>query len=145
MLDLIKKSLTNKYDLTQAMWLFLSSFDTQWAMISSNGSIQTDKPLDQLIDLLYHGLIEKEQNVKTMVVDVVTNIAQETDMAKLQALDLKTNGLCLVGEQNKSWTILPWTQGVETVQQALQLVKEKYQLAGNATIYAFQTDRIVVE
>lgn len=65
-------------------------------MISSNGSIQPNKPLDQLIDLLYHGLIEKEQNIKTIVVDVVTHIEKETDMQKLQALELNTNGLCLV-------------------------------------------------
>ena len=145
MLDLIKKQLASKYDLTQIMWVFLSSFDTQGAMISSNGSIQPNKPLDQLIDLLYHGLIEKEQNIKTIVVDVVTHIEKETDMQKLQVLELNTNGLCLVWEQNKSWIILPGTQWVTNIQQALQLVKEKYQLAGNATIYAFQTDRIVVE
>ncbi len=145
MLDLIKKALSSKYDLTQAMGLFLSSFDSQGAMLSSNGSIQTNKPLGQLVELLYHGLIEKEKDVKTIVADVVTNIAIETDISKLQSLDLRANGLCLVGEQKKSWTILPWTQGINNVQQALQVVKEKYQLAGNANIYVFQTDRIVVE
>ncbi|NOZ44374.1 MAG: hypothetical protein GXP45_04510 [bacterium] len=98
----------------------------------------------QLVELLYRGLIEKEKDVQKIVVDVVINIQQETDMNKLKILDLQHNGLCLIGEQKKSGVLLPGTKGVENITQAIKLIKDKYQLAGNATIYIFQTERFLV-
>lgn len=145
MLENIKKILFSKYAPTDIKGLFLTTFDTQGAIISSNGTVEPEKSLDQLVELLYHGLIEKESNVAKVIVDVVTEITQASDMAQIQAINLQQQGLCLVGEQGKSWAILPNTKWVSNLQQALVLVKEKYQLAGNATIYAFKTDRLLVQ
>jgi len=144
MLDKIKKNLFAKYQPTDIRWLFLSTFSKDDLLISSNGTLEPEKNLEQLVELLYHGIIEKETNVKKIAIDIVLESTQETDMQQLQALNLQENGLCLVGEQGKSGTILPNTQGVVSIQQALTLVKDKYQLTGNATIYAFKTERLVV-
>ena len=144
MLEQIKALLFPKYQPTEKRWLFLSAFTPEWALISSNGTIDPEKPLEELVELLYHGIIEKEANVQHLAIDVVTEIQQESTVEQLQALNLQEFWLCLVGEEGKSGAILPNTLWVTTVQQALTLVKEKYQLAGNATIYGFRTERIVI-
>jgi hypothetical protein len=98
MIDQIKKLVFATYKPSEVRGIFLSAFDNQSLLISSNGTLEPEKNLDQLIDLLYHGLIEKEKNVKTIVVDVILESSQEADIQQLQALNLQENGLCLIGE-----------------------------------------------
>jgi hypothetical protein len=39
--------------------MFFSLFDKQNNLLFSNGVLETDKPMDKLIDTLYHGLMDK--------------------------------------------------------------------------------------
>jgi len=146
MLEQIKSAIFWKYKQDEVRWLFLSTFNDTNALISSNGSLEPDKVLNQLVELLYHGLLEKEKNLKVVVVDIVTESMQETNMQKLMQINPVERWFCLIAVDwsNTSWIILPNTQWVTDVKQALMLVKQKYNLSGNVAIYIFKTDRIVI-
>lgn len=143
MLDIIKNMLFAKYTPTEMRWIFLSSFTTDGQLISSHGTVETTKPMWELVELLYHALIEKEAQSTLIAVDIVLELKLETDIPHLQSLSMQEFGLCLIWEQGQSGAILPNTLGVTSVAQALWLIKQKYQLAGNATIYSFRAERMV--
>lgn len=145
MLDIIKSNVFAKYPATENRWLFISIFDANNNLLASNGVVETDKNVDQLIDLLYHGLLEKYQWVKTILVDVVTEKTQQTDMQKLITLPITQYGICMISNtDNKSGAMLPNTKWIPDVRTALTNIKQKYQLWGNVSIYTFQTDRITI-
>ncbi|MBU0625892.1 hypothetical protein KKG31_06185 [Patescibacteria group bacterium] len=57
--------------------------DKDGKLLASTGVLDTDKPLGELVDIVYAGLLDKEKGVVTVVVDVVTSVEQETDMQKM--------------------------------------------------------------
>lgn len=146
MLEEIKKLIYTKYGANDKVWLFFSLFDEKGTLLVSNGVLETDKPLDTLIDLLYNGMIKKrELQAKNLVFDIVQSVQVQTDVANFLNLSPKEYGVVLVTLQDgKSGVLLPNTKGVDTMQQALASIKQKYQLSGNVTMSTFQTERIVL-
>jgi len=146
MLEALQSALFSKYPKTDLKGLFISTFDPNGSLISSNGVLEADKPLDQLLELLYHGIIEKEQNIKTMILDIVTSVREEKNMQELAQLSPKQYGISLASQQDpsKSGILLPDTKGVETIKQALLLIKQKHTLEGKVSIYTFTTERLTV-
>lgn len=146
MLDIIKKAIFQYYKAEDIIWLFLSTFDKNGILGKSNGVLEADKPLNQLIDLLYHGLLEKEKNVATLVADIVTESREEKNMQTLMQLSTQEYGVCLISEDNSnnSWVILPNTQWITTMVEWLQVIKQKYGLTWKVSIYIFKTQRIVI-
>jgi hypothetical protein len=60
-------------------------------------------------------------------------------------LSPKAYGILLTSTTDgKTWILLPDTKGVDTMQQALASIKQKYQLSGNVAISVFQTERLVL-
>jgi len=142
MLEQIKKAIFAKYKETDILWVFVSSYDKNWNLISSNGSLSPDKNMLQLVELLYHGIVEWEKDVKNIAIDVVTETQKEGNMQELMKLSPNEYGFCLIAaDGKKSGVILPNTQWVTNAQQALVLIKQKYGLTGNVTIYIFKTER----
>jgi hypothetical protein len=47
--------------------------------------------MKDLTEIIYAGLLDKEKNVVSVVIDVVLELKQETDMSKLLALPVKEN------------------------------------------------------
>ena len=143
MLERIKELISKTYKLEENRGLFFSLFDDKKNLIMSNGVLETDKTIWQLIDLLYHWLVEKYQNVKTIVVDVVTEYHEETDMQKIMWLSALENWVCIINnETKKSGIILPNTAWINSIKDALVAIKQKYQIAWNISIYVFKTSRI---
>jgi hypothetical protein len=61
------------------------------------------------------------------------------------ALPTKDYGVFLVNtETKKSWAILPNTKGVGDVKTALGLIKQKYGINGNVSMYSFRTERVSI-
>jgi hypothetical protein len=54
----------------------------------SNGVVTSDKELEQLIDTLYHGLVEKHTNIANILIDVVSETQEVTDMKEIQSISL---------------------------------------------------------
>jgi hypothetical protein len=79
----------------------------------------------------------------SVVIDVVLELKQETDMSKLLALPVKENWVFIINnEDNKSWVVLPDTKWIADIKSALWLIKQKYWVNWNVLIYVFKTDRI---
>ena len=142
MLETIKARIFEKYKKEDNKGIFFSLLDKDGVLLASTGVLDTDKPLGELVDIVYAGLLDKEKNVVTVVVDVVTSVEQETDMKKMLWLSTKEYGVFIINnEDQKSGVMLPNLSGVVDVQTALGLIKKKYSVTGNVLIYVFKTDR----
>ncbi|MDD2536955.1 MAG: hypothetical protein PHU61_00450 [Candidatus Absconditabacteria bacterium] len=145
MLEAIKKLIYSKYGANDRVGLFYSLFDQKGILLDSHGVVETDKNLDALIDLLYTGMIKKQElKVKKMAFDIVSELKPQQDVAAFLQLSPKEYGIVLVSVSGgKSGVLLPNTAGIETMQQALAAIKTKHQLSGNVSISTFKTDRLV--
>ncbi len=143
MLEKIKEAVFKTYKKTDNLWLFISAFNDKNELLVSSGVISSDKELEQLIDTLYHGLIEKHKDITAAVIDVVTETAEVSDPKEIQNISLEEYGLLLITE-NKSWILLPNTEWVTDISTALKVIKEKNWLEWNAKITKFKTDRFAV-
>lgn len=143
MLEKIKTKLFEKYKKDDVKGLFFSLFDKDWNLLTSTGVLQTDKHMDDLIDIVSAGILDKEKWAVTVAVDVVTEVIQESDMQKLLALPVKEYGVFLINNEiKKSGVILPNIKGVNDIKTALGLIKQKYEVSGNVMIYVFKTERL---
>jgi len=147
MLDLIKTKLLSFYDKTDKFWLFFSLFDANNNLLLSNGVLTTDKPLPELVEILYHAILEKiEKQTKVIAIDVVKEVQLQPDIQKLLTLSTKDYWIFVINRQtNISWVVLPDTQGITDIKWALALIKQKYGLAGNVEISTLTTRRIAFQ
>ncbi len=66
------------------------------------------------------------------------------DTAHLIALDTKTYGIYIYTQDaSKTAIILPHTLGVQTAQEAIQVVQKKHMLTGDVHIESFITNRYI--
>ena len=142
MLEKIKNAVFVKYKKEDIFWIFLSVFDENNKLLMSNGSFYTDKVLDNILDTLYHGLVEKYKNIAYIVVDIITDEEEITDISKINEISLQEYWLAVIAG-DKYWIMLPNTEWVANVAQAIQLIKQKDSLQWNAKIIKFHTDRII--
>lgn len=146
MLNQIKLELSKHYKPEEKKGLFFSLYDVNSKILASHGTVETDKTINQLTDLIYNGLLAKhEHTTKTIVIDIIQSYIQETDINKLISLPTKDYGIFLVNnETKKSGAILPNTKGVNDIKTALGLIKQKYGISGNVSMYSFRTERITI-
>lgn len=143
MLEKIKEIVFSKYSKTDIKGLFISVFDEKNDMLMSNGVAYTDKPLEQLIETLFHWLVEKHNNIGHIIVDIVTDIQKIIDLNEIPNISLQEYGLIL-STKDKSGILLPDTKWIINISQALKTIKEKNWLDWNAQITKFKTDRFSV-
>ena len=144
MLEKIKEVVFAKYKKEDCKWVFLSVFDENNKLLMSNGAFYTDKVLDNILDTLYHGLVEKYKDAVYIIVDLITDEEEITDVSKINEISLQEYWLAVIAG-DKYWVMLPNTEWVTNVTQAIQLIKQKDSLQWNAKIIKFHTDRILVE
>ena len=95
-LQILKEHIALQYSLNEPRGCFLSTFDRNDNLINSHGVLSTDKELGTVIDMMYHGLIEKNKNrITSIICDVVlsTEILESVDTIK--STDLKNSGLAI--------------------------------------------------
>lgn len=143
MLDDIKKVVFKKYKKTDTNGIFFSALDKDNNLIMSNGVVFSDKSLEQTIETIYHGLVEKHKDIETIIIDIVVDTKDISDPKEIQNISLEEYGL-LLSTDNKSWVLLPNTEWVDNISLALKVIKEKNWLEWNAKITTFQTDRFAV-
>lgn len=144
MLEKIKNAIFAKYKKEDCKWVFLSVFDENDKLLMSNGAFYTDKVLDNILDTLYHWLVEKYKNISYIVVDIIIDEEEIVDVSKINEISLQEFWLAVIAG-DKYWVMLPDTAWVSNVTQALQLIKQKDSLQWNAKIVKFHTDRILVK
>ena len=142
MLEKIKNAVFAKYKKEDIFWIFLSVFDENNKLLMSNGSFYTDKVLDNILDTLYHWLVEKYKNIAYIVVDLILDEEELTDVSKINEISLQEYGIAIIAG-DKYGVMLPNTVWVKNAIQAVQLIKQKDSLEWNARILKFHTDRIV--
>ena len=143
MLEKIKNAVFAKYKKEDCKWVFLSVFNADDKLLMSNGVFYTDKVLDNILDTLYHWLVEKYRNISYIVVDVILDEEEIVDVSKINEIPLQEYWVAVIAG-NKYWVMLPDTAWVTGAIQALQLIKQKDSLQWNAKIVKFHTDRILV-
>lgn len=143
MLDKIKQNLFSFYDKNDKVWLFFSLYDANNALLLSSWTLLTDKPMGDLVGILYHSLLEKQTTAKIVAIDVVKEIQLKPDITNLLTLSPKEYWVFAINPQTqKTAVILPNMQWVDSMQTALALMKQKNDLSGNVEISTFTTRRI---
>ncbi|HMY80889.1 MAG TPA: hypothetical protein PLW93_04315 [Candidatus Absconditabacterales bacterium] len=147
MIDLLKNTIGKEHKLIAHKGVFFSLFDSNGKLIFSKGMIEVDKSLDQIIDIFYHSFFSQlEDQIKLIVVDVVTHLEELYDYGVINKIDWTKNGVAVQQlEGELGGVILPNTEGVADVKQLFSLIKKKNNLNGNIKVFLFQTQRIVVE
>ena len=112
----------------------------------SNGVIKTDRPLNSILETFYQGLIQKQESqIKSIVFDIVKDLKLQNDPNVLASIPMQQYGIFLVeNEGQNSGVLLPNTKGAEKIQDALLLIKKKYNLKSQVSVYIFTTQRISI-
>lgn len=146
MLEEIKKLIYSKYKAEDKIWLFFSLFDDKWNLITSNWVLTTDKPLEEMINLLYNWIIKKQEaRTKHVIIDIVNEITEQKDVNAFLQMDPKTNWVLLAETTwNKTWVMLPNMKWITSMKQAIAWIKSKYQLQWDATISTFTVTELTL-
>lgn len=147
MLKKIQAEVAKHIKATEKKGLFFSIFDVQGKILASHGTVETDKTPNELTELIYSGLLAQHEHlIKTVIIDIIQSYIQETDVNKFLTLSTKKYGIFLVNNETKtSWAILPNTKGINDVKTALWVIKQKYGISGNVSMYSFRTERITIK
>lgn len=144
-LEAIKTAIFQTYKKEDQKGMFFSLLDGNQILLASNGVVATDKPLDQLIDILYHGIVDKHLETQTVIADIILDIIPQTDVAALLSLSPTDNGILMINKSDKkSGIMLPWTAEVPDMKTALTKIKAKFGLAGDVEMYTFKTGKITI-
>ena len=147
MIEQIKTQLSQSINLQDKTGVFFSAFDAQGQLLASNWVIKTDRTLENILQSFYNGIIQKiEGQIKSIIFDIVEEIRLQNDPNVLVKLPLDQYWLFLVewNGQN-SWVLLPNTQWVTKIQEALWAIKKKYNLNGQVSVFVFKTKKIAVQ
>ncbi len=139
MLDRIIETIGEKYDLDAHEGVFLSVFDNAGKLLWSHGSVQTSKPLQEVVTLLYSAIDITELGF--VVVDIVWEIVEHTNKDSILQLDMKQHAIFLLSADS-SGVILPDTVGIDNPRDAIAFIKKKYNISGKVRLYSFTTDRM---
>lgn len=147
MIEQIKAQLSQFINIQNKTGVFFSAFDAQWQLLASNWVIKTDRTLENILQSFYNGILKKiEGQTKSIVFDIVEEIRLQNDPNVLFKLPLDQYGLFLVEwEGQNSWVLLPNTQWVTRIQDALWAIKKKYNLKNQVSVFVFKTKKIPVQ
>jgi hypothetical protein len=96
MLERIKEQLFQQVLPTSIGGLFLSAFDKEGKLLSSHGSVKTDKPMSTLVELLYNAFLTQQTQTHLLVMDVVQDLKETSDITEFLKLSPKEYGVLVV-------------------------------------------------
>jgi hypothetical protein len=146
MIEKILQQIWVKYNSEEHRGIFLSAFDKNNTLIISNGVLITDKPLNKVIEMIYHWLIESHWNIISKIIcDIITIIQEKHTIDEINSIDISHEGICIQTIDNsKSGVLLPGTVKVNNIQEAFWYIKQKNHIEWNVNIYTFWTERIEI-
>ena len=108
MLEEIKLNIFKTHKPDEKIGLFLTLLDEKNTILTSSGVMETDKPLQELITILYNGIVQKHPSCKHIVAEVPSTLTLQKDAEQLLNLSVTEYGICLVSpETQKSGVLLP--------------------------------------
>ena len=142
----IKTELAKHINLASKTGVFFSAFDSAGQLLAANGVIKTDRAVELLVDSFCTGILNKYwEKIKRLIFDLVTEIRIQNDPNELIKVPMHERGVFLVQwEDHKSWVLLPNTKWIDTIQQALSAIKQKYGLSSQVSVYLFKTIRVEI-
>ena len=147
MIEQIKTQLSQSINIQNKTGVFFSAFDAQGKLLASNWVIKTDRTLENILQSFYNGILKKIENqTKSIIFDIVEEIRLQNDPNVLVKLPLDQYGLFLVEwDGQNSWVLLPNTQWITRIQDALWSIKKKYNLKNQVSVFVFKTKKITVQ
>ena len=108
--------------------------------------MKTDRSIEQLIESFYQGILKKrESEIKSLIFDIVDQLQLQNDPNTLVKLSMKERGLFLVESNGQnSGVLLPNTKWIDTIQQWLSAIKQKYKLQSQVSVFIFKTKRVLI-
>lgn len=146
MVEKIKKALYAIYSPDEQKGIFLSLFGENQQLLWSQWVLTTDKPLHELIDILYQAIpADQQKALRYVVADIVSDVTEVLDVSQALTVSADEFGFAVVSEEtNQSGVILPKTSWVSDAKSALYDLKQKYAVHGQASLYLFRTQRIII-
>lgn len=78
--------------------MFVSGFDKDGKLQYSQGIVETDKPLDELLGTMFNKFIAPVKDTKVITLDVVTTLFEETNITKIPTTPPKLYGFAIVDD-----------------------------------------------
>lgn len=146
MLDRCKEQLFKVYNPEEKKGLFLSWFSADKKLLVSMGTVETKKPLRELVEVLYNWYIQPSlDQIRYLSIDIVTEVNSFPEAQQLFSLDPKVYWFIVEDlEDDNVGVILPNTAWVTDTKQVLYDLKKKYNIHGKAAISWFTTERIII-
>lgn len=146
MLDRCKEQLFTLYNAEEKKWLFLSGFDGNKKLVVSTGTVESDRPLRELVEQIYTSAIQPRiDQIRYISLDIVTDVIAFPEAQQVFSLDPRTYWFVVEDlEDDNVGVILPNVAGVTDVKQVLYDLKKKYNIHGKAAISWFTTERILI-
>ena len=146
MLDRCKEVLFKTYNPEEKKWIFLSGFDENKKLITSQGIVASDEPLRVNIETIYTTHIASVlSQLRYIVIDIVNEIISFPDAKQILSLDPKIYWIVIEDiNDDHIWLMLPNIAWVTDMKQVLYDLKKKYWINGKATISWFTTNRILI-
>lgn len=122
---------------------FVSLYDDKDQLLGSQWVLIATKPLAESLDLIVRGVLQQYENkAHTIVVDVVRDLQEESDIPILLTRSPTDYGVCLMSDDgSKSGIVLPNTVGIKDMKQAIQVCQQKNELPWKVVLYSFRTQR----
>lgn len=146
MIKQVKEVVFKQFNPEEVKGVFLSGFDTNHALVVSQGVLHTDKPLREVLDNVYNAHIaDRLKEISYIVVDIVSEIIAVKNPEDIFAMSPEEFGFAVIDtEDDVSGVLLPNTSGVADSKSALYSLKQKYWIHGQVEMYVFRTERVVV-
>lgn len=146
MLERIKQSIFRQFNPEEKKGVFFSWYDAAQTLIFSEGVVQTDKPLRQIIETVYTEFVQARLNeVRYLVADVVSEIIELGNQEEIFKLSPQEFGFVVVDiDDGKTGVMLPNVSGATDVKTVLFAIRQKYGTHGKVELYAFRTERFIV-
>ena len=110
MLEKIKAAIFTNHKPDEVSGVFVSLYDDKEILLASNGVVTTDKSLDVLIDMLYHGIVEKYPATHKLIAELVRTPTIQNDITQLLTLSPAEHGVLIISKNDqKSGVLLPGT------------------------------------
>jgi len=146
MIEAIKKAVFKKFNPEEKKWAFLSWFDEAKNLQVSQWVVDTDRPLREILELLYAEHIEPWLKwLQFISVDVVAEIIEVQNPNELWEMSPEEFGLIIMDKEDEvTGVILPNTSWIVDMKWALYQIKQKYWIHWKADIAVFRTERIIL-
>jgi hypothetical protein len=146
MIDKIKQTLFKRYTSEEKKGLFITWFWKNKNVLVSQGVVVTDKPIRELVEILYNTHVAPIINEVFFVsIDVVTDLIEVAEPVEVLTKSPEEWWFIVSAVQSdKSGVILPAMEWLTDAKSALFYIKKKYGIDGNVDVAIFRTQRILL-